>query len=373
LDASTSMAGSRLGHVVKAANHFLEQLQPNDYVSVVSFNDRAEMVIPSQSGLDIRRSQSRLSTLQTRGGTEILQGLQLGLQEVQRHQRPNHLSHLVLITDGRTYGDEEACLHLAEQASKLGIPISAIGIGEEWNEVFIDQLVAKAGGSSLYADRSAEIHKLLERRFNTLSSCFASNVKLHIQLGSKVNMRYGFRLSPDSGVLAIDSPIFLGAIPLETSLSVLFEFHVDGSRMHSGDSVLAEGELRLDIPTRTIPSAKSRFRLTRPVQEPDDSDAPSQTLINAIGKLSLYRMQEQARQDIEAGDLVGAAHRMRMLGTHLLSSGHKSLAQTVLLAAEDVRQGGALGEKTGKQLKYGTRALISEDESEKAKSRRRGK
>lgn len=365
LDSSTSMSGSRLGQVVKAANHFTEQLRPQDILSVVSFNDRADLIIPAQSGRDIRRLQSRITTLQTRGGTEILQGLQLGLREVQRYLRANYVNHLVLITDGRTYGDEEACLHLAEQASSLGIPISAIGIGEEWNEVFIDQLVAKGGGSSLYADRGTEIHKLLERRLNTLSYCFANNVKLHFQSGPDSELRYAFRLSPDLGDLPIESPVFLGAIPLETGLSVLLEFGVGASHLKHGDFVLAEGELRMDIPTRAIPSTKARFQLSRPIQNREETEAPSQTLINAIGKLSLYRMQEQARQEIEAGDLVGAAKRMRMLATHLLSSGQKSLAQTVLLAADNLNEGGVLGEKMRKQIKYGTRALIGEEKSSK--------
>jgi hypothetical protein len=49
---------------------------------------------------------------------------------------------------------------------------------------------------------------------------------------------------------------------------------------------------------------------------------------------------------------------MRMLATRLLSQGERSLARTVLLAADDLKESEALGEKTGKQIKYGTRALI---------------
>jgi Ca-activated chloride channel family protein len=373
LDCSTSMAGNRLNQVIKAANSCIEQLQPNDILSVVSFNDRAELVIPPQSGADIRRMQSKISTLQTGGGTEIFQGLQLGLQEIQRNLRTNYINHIVLITDGRTYGDEEASLRLAEQAANLGVAVSAIGIGEEWNENFIDQLVARGGGTSLYADRSSEVWKLLERRLNTISQVFANNVRLQFETGANAKLQYAFRLSPDLGALTTESPLALGAIPLETSLSVLMEFSLDAGKLKHGDLVLAEGELRLDIPRRAIPSTKARFRLSRPIQVSDEPEIPSQTLINAIGKLSLYRMQEQARQDIEAGDLVGAAKRMRMLATHLLSSGQKSLAQTVLLAADDIKHSGSLGEKVGKQIKYGTRALISEQETESTSSRRQSK
>lgn len=360
LDTSTSMAGPRLSQVIKAASQFLDQLSPQDTLSIVAFNDRAEVVLAAQKGIDVPRLRSRLSTLQTRGGTEILQGLQAGLQEVQRNLRPNSVNHVLLITDGRTYGDEAASLTLSAQAAEQGIPISAVGIGEEWNENFIDQLVAKAGGSSLYADKNPAIHKLLERKLSSLNQSYASNVRLQYASGSNCKLAYSFRLAPELGILGNETPIFLGDIPMEGSLSVLLEFDVDASRLRSGETDLATGELRLDIPSRSIPATKARFQLSRPVKESTKPEAPPQALVNAIGKLSLFRMQERARQDLENGDAEGAAKRLRMLATRLLSNGERSLARTVLLAAEDIKVSGSLDEKTGKQIKYGTRALIGE-------------
>jgi Ca-activated chloride channel family protein len=370
LDTSTSMAGKRLGQVVKAATNFIQQLEPQDVVSVVSFNDRAELIIPAQKGPDVQRLLSRISTVQTRGGTEIFHGLEAGLHEVRRNLRPTSINHLILITDGRTYGDEAACLQLAEQAAELGVPISAIGIGEDWNEDFIDRLCSKSGGSSLYADRSAEIHSLLERRLNSLNQTFANNVKLHFEGKETGGLQYAFRLNPDLGMLTTESPLFLGGIPLGNSLSVLLEFEIDATRLKKGEALLAEGELRLDIPSRAIPSTSTRFRLSRPIETDTNPAAPPQALVNAIGKLSLYRMQERAREDVANGDVQAAAKRMRMLATHLLSVGEKGLAQTVLLAAEDVKDGAGLGEKSGKQIKYGTRALIGLPEPPKKRAKR---
>jgi Ca-activated chloride channel family protein len=161
-------------------------------------------------------------------------------------------------------------------------------------------------------------------------------------------------------MLPTESPIFLGNVPMEGSLSVLLEFDIDATRQSDGEIFLAEGELRLDLPSRVIPATSARFQLSRPVRETNRTDAPPQALITAIGKLSLYRMQERARADLEAGDAGGAAKRLRMLATHLLSSGQNSLARTVLLAADEIKNSGNLDEKSGKQIKYGTRALIND-------------
>jgi len=371
LDTSTSMAGTRLEQVAMAASHFVQQLRREDLLSIVSFNDQAEVVVPAQSMQEAARFQSRIGSIQTRGGTEILTGLQLGLREVQRNFRSSFINHLVLITDGRTYGDEDACLKLAQDASEQGIPISAVGIGEEWNEDFMDKLVAKGGGTSLYADHSAEIHSLLERRLDTISQVFAKDVRMFFEPANQSRLTYAFRLSPDLGALIPASSLHLGAIPIETSLRVLLEFELDTTSLEAGELILAEGDLRMDIASLAIPSTKARYRLSRFVQELTEVETPSQTLVNAIARLAMYRMQEQARRDIEKGDLAAAAKRMRMLATHLLSAGQKGLAKTVLLAADEIKEGSALGEKSGKQIKYGTRALI--DESQKAINRKRGR
>lgn len=358
LDTSTSMAGQKLAQVVKATSQFLHQLGDQDFLSIVAFNDRADLVLPAQRGVDTQRLLSRISTLQTRGGTEIYQGLRAGLNEVQRNLRANSVNHLVLVTDGRTYGDEAAALKLADDCAEAGVPISAIGIGDHWNEDFIDKLAARSGGSSVYADQGAEIHRLLERKLGGLAQNYANNVKLHFEPGLHSKPAYAFRLAPDPGMIPLDSPMALGSIPLDGGLSFLLEFDANATRQRAGEMLLAQGDLRLDIPTRVIPATKARFQLSRPVRENTKPEAPPQALVKAIGKLSLYRMQERAREDLEAGDSKGAAKQMRMLATHLLSAGERGLARTVLLAADELKAGEALGEKTGKQIKYGTRALI---------------
>lgn len=362
LDTSTSMAGGRLSQVVKAASQFLTKLQAQDIISIVSFNDRAQTILPASTGQDSQRLISRLSTLQTNGGTEIYTGLVAGLVEVQKHLKSSYLNYLILITDGRTYGDEAASLKLADQAAELGISISAIGIGESWNEDFIDELVSKSGGSSVYVDKSAEIQTLLEAKLGALNHIFANNVKFHFESEKHSELRYAFRLSPDIGSVMSESPLFLGSVPQEGSLSVLLEFEITPpAGFKANEIAIARGELYLDIPTRAIPSTKARFELTLPLGELASDDKPPQGLVNAIGKLSLYRMQEDARLELHSGKTEVAAKRMRMLATHLLSAGERGLAKTVLMAADDMQQGRELDEKSGKQIKYGTRALINQD------------
>jgi hypothetical protein len=136
------------------------------------------------------------------------------------------------------------------------------------------------------------------------------------------------------------------------------EFEVSTFEEKAGELILAQGELSLDVPFNPIPSTKTRFRLSLPIDVEDKPQTPPQMLVDAIAQLSYYRMQEEVRQRIKEGQAEKAAKRMRMLATHMLSAGQRGLAKTMLLEAEKLKQGQALDAKSGKQIKYGTRSLI---------------
>ena len=120
IDRSTSMRGQRLDHVRSATQEILKSLQPNDRASVTAFSDRAELIVSPDQAADMSVARARLSLLQADGGTEILQGLKMGIEQLELNFTREGVNHLILLTDGRTYGDEDACLALASQVAERG-------------------------------------------------------------------------------------------------------------------------------------------------------------------------------------------------------------------------------------------------------------
>ena len=149
IDRSTSMQGERLDQVKKATIALLDLLQPDDIFSIVSFSDRAEVVLRAQHSPDKGMARAKISAIVASGGTEMLQGLFTGLSEIRRYLNPLAVNHLLLLTDGRTYGDEAECLSLAGLAGN-GINIHGLGIGHEWNDAFLDDLAGRTGAHCLY-------------------------------------------------------------------------------------------------------------------------------------------------------------------------------------------------------------------------------
>lgn len=105
IDRSSSMRGERLTQVKDAAARIVDQLGQDDYFSLVVFNDRADVVIPAQRAINKADLKAAIAQIEAAGGTEMAQGMALALQEVQRPFLTRGISRIILLTDGRTYGD----------------------------------------------------------------------------------------------------------------------------------------------------------------------------------------------------------------------------------------------------------------------------
>ena len=163
VDRSTSMQGARLDQVKGAVSQVIDSLRESDTFSVVAFSDKAEVVVSAQrSQADRIHSKAKVSTINANGGTEILQGLLCGLTELHHHLSPAAVNHLLLLTDGRTYGDEDDCLMLAHLAASDGIAISGLGIGSEWNDRFLDELTGRTGGTAAYVSNNQEVADFIQ-------------------------------------------------------------------------------------------------------------------------------------------------------------------------------------------------------------------
>jgi Ca-activated chloride channel family protein len=363
LDRSTSMKDEKMDMVKNAAIKVIRNLRSQDIFSVVAFSDRAEVLIPASYSFDKGRLEARIRMLQPGGGTEIYQGMQAAYDEVQRNVSNERVNHIILLTDGHTYGDEGQCLTLAERASKLGIGISAMGIGKEWNDVFLDTLAKHTGGSSCYISHTEDIQKFLVEKFDALARTLADDVILDAKEIKGVELAYAFRTQPETGPLLVKESIHLGSILHDTSLNVLFEFRIDPS-LTKGDLVhLLRGSLKLTIHALPTPLQPLKIEFSREVKEEADTTIPPPpTIIQALGKLTLYRMQERAHMEVEQGQFELAAQHMKQLATNLLSQGERSLARTALVEAENIQKMKAFSDEGSKKIKYGTRALIMPQE-----------
>ncbi|MEW6405146.1 MAG: DnaJ domain-containing protein [Chloroflexota bacterium] len=357
LDTSTSMKGARLEIVKATAIELIRQLRPQDTVSIVAFDDKAEISLLAGSHINIRKAEARIHGLHASGGTEIYKGLEAGFNEVLRNYRPSHTNHIILITDGHTYGDETACQRLANEAAQKDIGLSSLGIGGKWNDTLLDDLATRTGGDCLYVREPKDIRDLLTKKMTRLQEAYAERMSLDFQCGSGISLNYAFRLSPEIGALPIESPIKLGSLSMGSSQRILLELIVDPIPPEVEKALLFDGAFRFEIPSKSA-SYQIPITLFRPVDTDPQPETPSHHISKALSRLTLYRMQEKANEEISNGKFVEASIRLKNVATHLLAQGEPELAQTVLAEAEKIKLGQNLSEEGKKRIKYGTRALL---------------
>lgn len=358
LDCSTSMKGPNIEMVKAAAIHLVRRLRQQDIFSIVTFSDRAQILFPASVQLDRQRMEAQIRTVNPSGGTEIFQGLQVGVDEVRKNLSAERVNHVILLTDGQTYGDENHALDLAETAADLGIGISGMGIGQDWNDDFLDELAAKTGSSSSYIAEPQEIQKFLEEKFRQLAKVFAENIELTIKTSPNIDLTYAFRLNPNATHLSVVESIQLGVILRDQSLSLLLEFEIKPGAILQDEVVLLNGSLKYDIPSKPLVTPPMRVRLSREVTEKAILEPPSPTLVQALANLNLFRMQETAQEEAIAGKYDEASVRLQRLATHLLSQGEQNMANTILLEAENLQKEQTFSKEGRKNIKYGTRALL---------------
>ena len=359
IDRSTSMKGEKMDVVKSAAVQVFRKLRPQDILSVVAFSDRAEVIIPASYHQDRSRLEARIQMIQPSGGTEIFQGLEAGAKEVMRSHDAKRVNHIILLTDGQTYGDEQKCLQLASKLNERNIGISAMGIGEEWNDIFLDVLATRTGGSSAYIAEPQDIETLLLKKFDALAQIYAEDVVLDTEEMDGINLSYAFRLQPDPAPIMLDEPALrLGQILQDTSTRVIFEYVIHPTAVKSDVAKVLDGKLKVSISSKPLPTPPFGMRFQRSVSDNPETDTPPPEILQALSRLMLYRMQDKARVEIEKGNIEAGTRQLKTLAANLLTQGERSLAQTIMLEVEHIQQKEGISDEGSKKIKYGTRALF---------------
>jgi Ca-activated chloride channel family protein len=359
IDRSTSMKGARMDQVRLAVLAILEDLLPSDSATIVAFSDHAELIVSPEQSQDLATARARLGLLQASGGTEIGQGLQLGLDQLMENSNPGAISHLVLLTDGRTYGDDDLCLSLSDQAAEAKIAINCVGIGSDWSDRLLDDMASRTGGSVIFLSTPKRINELISRIYDSLTHTIARGLILEGALGQLVDLRSTFRLEPDPMPMGDSIPLKLGNLTRKEPITLLMEFVIHPT-LATDQIVLANFTISGEILGQTDDEPISRLPLeiAAPTTTEPDAAPPPEDIVSALSQLAMYRLQEKARHEAELGQVSQAARRLESLATQLLANGERDLAKAALNEAVQLARSRRLSAEGEKVLKYGTRALM---------------
>jgi Ca-activated chloride channel family protein len=248
---------------------------------------------------------------------------------------------------------------LAEEVSDEGIGISGMGIGEEWNDVFLDELAAQTGGTSAYVNSPSAVIHFLNDRVRSLGDSFAERMQLSVAPDADAMLESAFKLTPNPQPIDITpQPILLGGLEYSRSASILIQLQMPPTN-RKGFRTVARLDVTGDILTADRQGYKVLSDISVEVAENPEPEDPPLAILDALGKLSLYKMQQKAEAALQDGDVDEATRRLENLATRLLANGQDDLAQMAMVEARRVYNTNMLSEQGRKTLKFGTRMLLA--------------
>ena len=361
IDRSTSMKGIRLQQVKEAINRIVTKLQPQDSLGLVVFSDRAQVLLESQHHINPARARAIVSTIQPGGGTEILQGLQAGLKEIERNRSEISVNHIILLTDGQTYGDELECVEQAQWAGSHQVHLSLVGIGSDWNEDLLDEMAGRSNGTSIYIDSPEKTKNIFSETMQNLETVVARELSISVSPIARVSLHQTYQITPYIAPLeAQNNKLSLGSLSNGQEKSVLMEFRIRTPQ--PGEHRLMRITVESDIPGQ----AKDRCwewvepSITVSDQPIPKPQIPSQ-IRSAMSKLSIFKMQEKVAADLADGQIEKATERLQVMATQLFNMGEEELSRLAIMEANNIARTSALSPEGSKKMRYGTRALSSND------------
>jgi len=358
IDRSTSMKGSRINMVKANFSRILPKIRSSDLVSMITFSDRPDLLCASAPKGQIDQLEQKIDEISCSGGTEIYQGLKAGVDLLWLKGIQNPVRHLVLLTDGHTYGDEEACFELARKAFEQGIVISALGFGHEWNDAFLDRLTSITGGSTLFVTTDEDLYNYLNRQIDSCTKIYAGNLSYEFISDPGIEVKSVFRLYPEVMPLEKGTSIPLGDLAFGSKSQFLFEYLVPPLKGGKETVHLSKGGVKMELYGKMVRPARVKLNLKVKTKDTLERESPPRELVKALGKLTLYQMQEKNSQDVGDGEFRSAVKRMHYLASKMLSRGDRELARRILMEAEQVNNDHKFTSDGEKHLKYGTRALF---------------
>ena len=124
------------------------ELSASDHLSLIQFDDRASTILNLTSATEIKKLENAINSLRGfSGGTNMEPGLRLALNLLSDRQMTNR--RILLFTDGEAF-DENQCIQMIQEFSDENIPITTLGVGNDFNEDLLTKLSDAAGGRSFH-------------------------------------------------------------------------------------------------------------------------------------------------------------------------------------------------------------------------------
>jgi Ca-activated chloride channel homolog len=314
IDRSGSMGGTPLRYAIKAAQQLVDQLTPEDYLSVVIYDDDAELILPHQLVTDRAAIKKLIGNIRAGGCTNLSGGWLLACEQIRAKQSPDKLNRVLLLTDGQAnmgIVDPQILINTAKAQAAAGIITTTLGFGDHFNEDLLIG-IANAGEGNFYfiqsPDDAAEVFRI---ELETLLAVVGQN--LAVTLVPSSGIKFGSLLNNYRSQLKGEQlEIYLGDVYSNESRQIAIAVTIP-AQAQVGDLPLAEVNYRYQgIENQAIKSFSDQLPISVKVDVAAiaQSATPDPQTLEQLSKYRIATVKEQAVALADQGDFATAVDRL---------------------------------------------------------------
>ena len=352
----------KIDYVGEALAVVSEYLRACDYFSLTAFASRSVNLIPMLSGNErgkLIQNAHDLEFLHLWDETRMAEGLEMAYSEIREKQKENFASRIILLTDGYTK-DVKECYQWARRSRDVGLAITTMGVGVEFNESLLIPIAELTGGNAYYIETPERIPGAFRKELGAALGVRYQNLKFHLRPSKGVEIRSVYRVLPELGNIERETssdglqtcylghfdpnspPAFLievviPALGAGVYNSLKMDFSWDGDQATNADNLIQK-DLKIKIET----SPQESF---------------NQKVMTIVNKVGAFKLGNYALEHANDDDRLASEKLLQHAAARLAEVNEGDLAAEMSRMADNLRKQGKLDSIVTKRLRYDTRRI----------------
>ena len=185
VDRSGSMGGAKLYFTKQALRFLVDQMGESDRLAVVTYDHHVRVLLGSQPVAQKEAVKTLVDSIAAGGSTNLSGGLATGMQQIRPHTGSGIVSRVLLMTDGLANAgvtDPGVLVGWARAWREQGLGLSAMGVGEDFNEDLLVALAEAGGGNFHYIENPDQIPEIFAQELQGLLQVAAQGLRLTVEL-----------------------------------------------------------------------------------------------------------------------------------------------------------------------------------------------
>lgn len=218
IDRSGSMSGDKIESAKEAAAGMIENLGAADTVSLVQYDNNAQVLVPATKADAAGKAllMAAVETITPGGGTNLHDGLALGIEEARSQTKSGQASRVILLSDGRANAgivDPNELAMDASAAAESGIHVTTVGLGLDYHEDLMEEIALSGAGNYYYVKGAEDLEPVFAGELRDLQDTVATKAELRLDpacAGIEILEVYGYRFTRDGSSVVVPIPDLVG-------------------------------------------------------------------------------------------------------------------------------------------------------------------